>query len=436
MHGATYYIAKSGSDSNSGKVHSPWLTLSKACQTLIAGDTVLIGHGIYNEPLWPENSGTKSAPICYIASGDGEVIVHATGLGDNTGIFNIKGKGNQGYLKPIGYIRVKGLTFRGSNQFGISINGGEDGSSGRQCFFENVKSDSNNVGTYFTCSDLIVKNSEFRSNTYGGFWVFHGGRNIRISGCSFHNNGTKGNVDGMTLQDCEHILVEDCVAYGQYDGIDIGSQKDEHTGPGCKYIILRRCRAYNNYNGNFPSSTTLKGPLCYQYCTASDNHDWAGGMVMYEAARNTHIWNCTIDRVDIGINLYQGPGPIYLYNNIINADKSVITNEAGGKIVNSNNLLNESESREKIIDKGTFFLNTRGSGKDVSTIKVNKDPGIYFFPGDTIQVQNSGLYTIESLTDSTIIISGRIRSYIDGQGIHSRYSGKAPDIGAYEFINK
>jgi len=260
MHGATYYISKSGSDSNNGKAHSPWLTLSKATKTLAAGDSVLIGPGIYNEPLWPENSGRENAPICYFSSGGGEVIVHSTGLGDDTGIFNIKGKGDAGYLKPVNYICVKGLTFRGSDQFGICIKGGEDGASGNHCRFENVISDSNNVGTFFTCSDLSIKNSEFRSNTYGGFWVFHGGKNIRISGCSFHNNGKKGNVDGMTLQDCEHILVEDCVAFGQYDGFDIGSQKDEHTGPGCRYIILRRCRASQQLQWQFPLFHHTRGP--------------------------------------------------------------------------------------------------------------------------------------------------------------------------------
>ncbi len=137
----------------------------------------------------------------------------------------------------------------------------------------------------------------------------------------------------MTLQDCENILIEDCEAYGQYDGFDTGSQQNENEGPGCRHIIFRRCKAYNNYNGNFPSSTTLKGPVCYQYCTAYDNTDWAGGMVLYEAARNTHIWNCTIAKVNVGINFFQGPGPVFLYNNIIVARNDAILNEAGGKVV-------------------------------------------------------------------------------------------------------
>jgi hypothetical protein len=265
----------------------------------------------------------------------------------------------------------------------------------------------------------------------------------------------------MTLQDCENVLVEDCEAYGQYDGFDIGSQKDENSGPGCRYIILRRCKAYNNYNGNLPSSTTLRGPVCYQYCTAFDNRDWAGGMVMYEAARNTHIWNCTITRVNVGINFFQGPGPVFLYNNLINADEDAIRNEAGGLVVSSNNLLrgkvsgsirgntqidvpphfvNEKQNDfhppvgdTNLVDRGRFFLHTRGSEKKVTSVPVDNDPRIFFFPGDTIQVQNRGIFIIRSLTDSSIELRDKKISYDDGLGIHLKYKGKAPDIGAFEY---
>jgi hypothetical protein len=460
----TYYVSKNGNDSNKGDLSYPWLTLAKASNTLIAGDTVLIRAGVYNESLWPLNSGSENAPVCYFGYGDGEVIVRASGFNDNWGVFTIKGKGSKGFIKPVNHIHVKGLTFRGSNHFGICIYGGDEGLSGNHCIFENIRCDSNSVGAYFTCQDLNITNSEFTANRFGGCWVYQGGRNIRIKGSSFHHNGTSGNIDGMTLQDCENVLIEDCEAYGQYDGFDAGSQEDENKGPGCRFIIFRRCKAYNNYNGNFPSSTTLKGPICYQYCTAYDNTDWAGGMVLYEAARNTHIWNCTITRVNIGINFFQGPGPVFLFNNIIIAQKNAVLNGAGGEVVNDYNLFNGSISNitngdhnksgtasfvdagkniffltsenKELIDNGTFFLRTTGTGTDVSTISVNGDPRIYFCRGDTIQLQNAGLRIIDSLTDRTITVRGGKLNYRDDEGIHLRYSGHSPDIGAYEFTDQ
>jgi len=459
-----YYVAKTGTDSNPGSLKYPWMTLAKATRSLLAGDTVFIFSGVYNEPLWPLNSGKDDAPVCYFSYGDGDVIVRAGNFDEKWGIFTIKGPGNPGYSNPVNNIHVKGLTFRGSNHYGICVYGGSDSSSGNNCIFENIKCDSNSVGAYFTCRDLQVINSEFSSNKFGGFWVYHGGKNIRITKSTFHNNGIKGNVDGMTLQDCENILIEECEAYGQYDGFDVGSQQDENTGPGCRYIIFRRCKAYSNYNGNYPSSTTLKGPVCYQYCIAHDNTDWAGGMVLYEASRNVHIWNCTIANVNIGVNFYQGPGPIYLYNNIIVASKDAVTNGARGAIINDFNLFNgevgnivkgfrtvngkavftdtevndfniTAENKE-LIDKGRYFLKTVGSGKRTNTIEVDTDPGIYFIPGDTIQIEKAGLRVVKSLSETTITISGKEISYKNGQGIHLPYIGSAPDIGAFEFTGE
>ena len=48
-HAATYYVAPSGSDSNSGAAGSPWLTIGHSTTNTITGDTVLIAAGIYNE---------------------------------------------------------------------------------------------------------------------------------------------------------------------------------------------------------------------------------------------------------------------------------------------------------------------------------------------------------------------------------------------------
>ncbi len=91
----TYFVSKNGNDLNSGDIRNPWLTVAKAASTLIAGDTVFIMAGIYNEPLWPLNSGTGNAPICYFAYNEGAVILHASGFNDKWGVFTIKGSGSK-----------------------------------------------------------------------------------------------------------------------------------------------------------------------------------------------------------------------------------------------------------------------------------------------------------------------------------------------------
>ncbi|HOS75671.1 MAG TPA: DUF1565 domain-containing protein, partial [Verrucomicrobiota bacterium] len=46
---ATYYVALSGNDANSGAQTAPWRTIQKAADVAGAGDTVLIGSGNYGE---------------------------------------------------------------------------------------------------------------------------------------------------------------------------------------------------------------------------------------------------------------------------------------------------------------------------------------------------------------------------------------------------
>ncbi|MGC2647917.1 MAG: DUF1565 domain-containing protein, partial [Candidatus Sulfotelmatobacter sp.] len=73
-----YYVAKNGSDSNSGSASAPWLTIGHAAAEAHAGDTVYVGAGTYNESDLFANSGTASAPITF--NGQGVAIVDGTGV--------------------------------------------------------------------------------------------------------------------------------------------------------------------------------------------------------------------------------------------------------------------------------------------------------------------------------------------------------------------
>lgn len=70
-----YHVAKSGNDNNPGTEKEPFLTISKAAQILVPGDTVLVHAGTYREWVSPANSGEENARITYTSAGDGEVII-------------------------------------------------------------------------------------------------------------------------------------------------------------------------------------------------------------------------------------------------------------------------------------------------------------------------------------------------------------------------
>jgi hypothetical protein len=117
----TYYVAKTGNDSNSGTKTAPWLTISHAATEAKAGSTVYVGAGTYNESVAFANSGTASAPIVF--NGQGVAIVDgSTGVGccatpsfasgnsflccTTQGLFNV------GAATPVNHLTIKGFTIQ------------------------------------------------------------------------------------------------------------------------------------------------------------------------------------------------------------------------------------------------------------------------------------------------------------------------------------
>jgi hypothetical protein len=112
-----YYVAKNGSDSNSGSASAPWLTIGHAALTATAGSTVYVETGTYNESVLFANSGTASAPIVF--NGQGVAIVDGTGVAccttpsfatsngflccNTQGLFTIGASGGVSYLTVAGF---------------------------------------------------------------------------------------------------------------------------------------------------------------------------------------------------------------------------------------------------------------------------------------------------------------------------------------------
>jgi hypothetical protein len=65
--GTVYYVAPTGTDSNPGTQSQPWQTIQKAADTLVAGDTVYVRAGTYEEQVIPLNSGSAGNYITYAA---------------------------------------------------------------------------------------------------------------------------------------------------------------------------------------------------------------------------------------------------------------------------------------------------------------------------------------------------------------------------------
>ena len=65
LNGTNYYVAPNGNDNDPGTESQPWLTIQKAADTMVAGDTVFIKQGTYYEQVTPLNSGSAGNYITY-----------------------------------------------------------------------------------------------------------------------------------------------------------------------------------------------------------------------------------------------------------------------------------------------------------------------------------------------------------------------------------
>jgi hypothetical protein len=63
--GTTYYVAKTGNNSNPGSSASPFLTVQKAADVVQPGDIVVVRPGVYKERIIMKTSGTASSPIIF-----------------------------------------------------------------------------------------------------------------------------------------------------------------------------------------------------------------------------------------------------------------------------------------------------------------------------------------------------------------------------------
>jgi hypothetical protein len=101
-------VSPSGSDSNPGTVGSPWRTVQRAAQAVVAGDKVILRGGVYNEAVTLEGkSGITGSPIVFEAAAGETPVLDGTGL-----IIPTNGAKALFLLSNCSYIEVRGLELR------------------------------------------------------------------------------------------------------------------------------------------------------------------------------------------------------------------------------------------------------------------------------------------------------------------------------------
>jgi hypothetical protein len=198
--GPVFYVSPAGDDANPGTRERPWRTVGKAAATAVAGDTVLIGGGTYNERVVVANSGEPGRPITFRNYPGHHPVIDATGTGRGWGIVELRNRN---------HVRLIGLDVRngGRGQCGILT---------------------------FECSNLEIRNCRTDNTGNSGIMVWQG-TNVIVD----HNEVVRacnGGEESITVKfDSRDVQVSwNHVHHTGHEGVDVkeGSQ---------------RVRVFNNY---------------------------------------------------------------------------------------------------------------------------------------------------------------------------------------------
>jgi hypothetical protein len=112
--GATFYVSKSGKDTNSGSYTAPWLTIQHAAKSVSAGATVYVETGVYNESVTFPSSGTASNPITFASYPGETAVIDGTGVSCCTSNPPSSGNETQGLINIVNqsYITLNGFEIR------------------------------------------------------------------------------------------------------------------------------------------------------------------------------------------------------------------------------------------------------------------------------------------------------------------------------------
>ncbi len=415
----TFYVDKlhpAANDTNPGTINLPWLTLQHAANTLVAGDTVFIRSGTYNEHFETTNDGdTISGNIVFTAYPGENPILNGTGVtSSSTGI-----RINNSFITLSG-LEVRdwttGIWADSATYFEIL-----------QCEIHEVAF---GVGVANGSHDFIISGNEAHHFDYYGFDVSPSGGTDCYNG-TFNNclardgRDTTANVDGFALgHGSQHnFTFNNCQTYNVFDGFDISADES----------FLNACSASQCWWGGYKiwaDSVVLTNCLGYNCNVVNVELDWNS------SPGTTYLQNCTFFDGAVWNILVENPGDqLSIYNCIIaggpniglSGDFSTGNYQGDFNIFHCNNSMRAivSGANEFSISQVASGAWTSFSGHDANSLTIYSASEIFT---DTVSYDLHLLPTAIAINNGTNLNAPVVD--FDGNG---RPYGSTTDIGAYEF---
>lgn len=228
-HGATYYVATTGSDSAAGTATAPWRSISWKLPTLQGGDVVIWKNGTYTESIDLSLLPLTTTPVTLKAENSRGATLQGGGA-----FFTI---GSNVHVN--GAVRIEGFRIT-DGAMGIGFDQTGDNITIVNCEIWGCIEGFRLRGG----KNLTITDSNLHDNQYG--WIMgvkdvSGIAGITIERTIAANNalaGQTGNTDGFVIEGFStNVVIRDCVSHGAGDsGFDM---KPDGT-------LLERCLSYNN----------------------------------------------------------------------------------------------------------------------------------------------------------------------------------------------
>jgi len=294
--GSTFYVAKSGSNSNSGSFTAPWLTIQHAASSVSAGATVYVEAGVYNESVTFPASGTASNYITFANYPGQTAVIDGTGLSvtGTQGLINIV---NQSYITINGFeIRNYTTSSSGPTPAGIWITGSGTGVQLLNNLVHNITTTSEKNGNAFGIAVYGTSSTPITGITISGNQVYNlktgQSESVNVDG-----NVTYFTITNNIVHDNDNIGIDaigfegvgpagfDQAKYGEVSGNTVYNISGIHNAgegnqydadglycDGCAYVIFERNTIHNcdlnmeaasEHKGHTSSYVTIRNNLFY-----------------------------------------------------------------------------------------------------------------------------------------------------------------------------
>ena len=476
----------SASDSNPGTASLPWKTITKANQTLVAGDTVQIRAGTYSQGIAPSRTGTSASTITYAAYPGEHVVITGGVVGialtDRNWIIvsgiNFTNIGTFGNILGSSFNTITNCLFdvqTGSSYTGLDF---ENDGSGGACSYSNLVTHC----TFGHCGniagnsgDMINVGDESDPTDTSGFNIidnctlysaghslinFRTGRNV-LRNSWLHNEAWNNGwgqrcllslsyFDPTTPYGGNNLIENNRFAFAapytsvnNSDGFDVRTDRN----------IIRRNMFYNNTDSGIILSDGSNPSITHSY------------PLLNRIYQNTFYSNGTTANGEKSAIVFTSYGGLpnmsnYVVNNVFNKHTNTFLGSTSSQILRSNWLDTAAspqfvdvttaysatsvhqpdlslQTNSPCIDKGAWLTTATSSGSGTSLPVA--DAGYFFagignlLPGDTIRLQGgTATARITAINGNTLTLNTSL-AWTNGQGIALPYNGSNPDIGAFEF---